>query len=1070
MPQTTLSLAKTTQPTLSMVLNRERIFKKIDSGPNTRAIWITGPPGSGKTTTIASYLAANNHMALWYQLDSTDTDIPTFFYYLSRTALKHCNNPDASIGMLVESQDIFNYANRLFRSIFSSYKTPLIIVFDNFDSILSHSDLHKILASAINEVPEHSKLVFVSRYEPSPPFARAQINQLLTIIDGRDLILDEQEVSELARIREFDLTEAELKEVFDVSAGWITGFIHALEYAKRFGKFPDNILRNKKNLIFDYVAEEIFSNFDEVTKRFLLKVCWPRRLTIKMAKTLGDEPKSHNLLSNLALNNYFVTEREEEKEIEYILHPLLREFLQNQSRRLMKESEITTLQKKTAELLLYEEQPEEAVELLCTIHDWEQLELTILSHASLLQQQGRYSLLTQWLDELPVDRLNNNAWLLYWYGKSRQTESPREARNYFESAYKYFDNNAKNDLKGIILSCSGIIEAIISGCDDYSLLDTWINLLINHLPSETDFLEKNNLVFVDITILIALVLRNEKNNEISNWFERADQAIQKIPFNEIHYRYKLFLILAYILTGQFKRANDLLLSLQKNNGLRQDYPVLTCRYFLLDSLNAFLQGNGHAARQSAEAAQSLVEEYAIDNLLPYVYASQYGAAINDGNLVKADEWLTGFASVISNNNRLLQFILHYYQSWYALLNNEIIKSYHEQKQAQSCASELGITLLEVLSSTALAQLLFLCNDSGAGEAQLRRVHSIARDIKNPLLEFMTLLIYGDVAIHENRASSGINALRYALGLGRTNEYYYMPWWNPEQLSEIFSTALRNKIEHEYVRNFITLRNLETFNPPVDLEEWPWYLQIHTFGGLTLNKSNNEKIEDSKGQGKPSRLLKILIALGGQRVSAKKTAEILWPHVDTDYGNKSLTINLHRLRKILGNDEIIHLRDGYLSLNPALAWLDMFALEKVSDQINNFMITTKHNYNTTEMDNHIVRLMRIYQGPFLDEEDDMQCIVSTRDRLQSIFHKCLVTLVDIANKHKDLDRIIELYEEGIKRAPSVEEFYYQLMVLYHNQSKYKDVTEVFNRCCMAMANTSQDKPSEKTLALYKSYSI
>ena len=400
----------------------------------------------------------------------------------------------------------------------------------------------------------------------------------------------------------------------------------------------------------------------------------------------------------------------------------------------------------------------------------------------------------------------------------------------------------------------------------------------------------------------------------------------------------------------------------------------------------------------------------------------------------------------------------------------MVKSYHEQKQAQTCASELGITLLEVLSSTALAQLLFICKDSRAGEAQLRRVHGIARDIKNPLLEFMTLLIYGDVAIRENRASSGINALRYALGLGRTNEYYYMPWWNPEQLSEIFSTALRNRIEHEYVRNFITLRNLETFNPPVDLEEWPWYLQIHTLGGLTIYKSNNEKIEDSKGQGKPSLLLKILIALGGQRISAKKTAEILWPHVDTDYGNKSLTINLHRLRKILGNDEIIHLRDGYLSLNPALAWLDMFALEKVSDQINNFMITTKHNYNTTEMDNHIVRLMRIYQGPFLDEEDDMQCIVSTRDRLQSIFHKCLVTLVDIANKHKDLDRIIELYEEGIKRAPSVEEFYYQLMVLYHNQSKYKDVTEVFNRCCMAMANTSQDKPSEKTLALYKSYSI
>ena len=92
---------------------------------------------------------------------------------------------------------------------------------------------------------------------------------------------------------------------------------------------------------------------------------------------------------------------------------------------------------------------------------------------------------------------------------------------------------------------------------------------------------------------------------------------------------------------------------------------------------------------------------------------------------------------------------------------------------------------------------------------------------------------------------------------------------------------------------------QTINPPIDVKEWPWSTRVFTMGGLNIENSNNERLEDGKGQGRPLLLLKVLIALGAHNVNAKKIAEILWPHVDSDYGNKSLTINLHRLRKILG---------------------------------------------------------------------------------------------------------------------------------------------------------------------------
>lgn len=527
------------------------------------------------------------------------------------------------------------------------------------------------------------------------------------------------------------------------------------------------------------------------------------------------------------------------------------------------------------------------------------------------------------------------------------------------------------------------------------------------------------------------------------------------------------MVLAYTLTGQFSRSNKILSSFQKENRLEADNSALTCKYLLLGSLNEFLKGDGIAAEKSADIALSHAQEYAIENVLPYVYACHYCASVTQGDLEKAGKWLTELSSVISNSNRLLHFFDNYFRSWYALLNNDIIKAYHEQKQAQSCSSELGIKLLEAISTTALAQLLYLCDDTRSGESQLRRVHSITRDIQNPLLEFMTLLTYGDVAIRENRISSGMNALRYALGLGRTNEYYYVPWWRPQQLSEIFAIALRNKVEVDYVRNFITQRKLETVNPPIDVKEWPWSTRVFTLGGLNISNSNNERLEDGKGQGRPLLLLKVLIALGGRNVNAKEIAKILWPHVDSEYGNKSLTINLHRLRKLLGSDDIILLRDGNISINSRLIWVDVWALEQVADQIKCFKIASKQNYNLVEMEKHTDRLLTIYQGPFLSGNDEMPCFVSTQESLRQVFHDSLEILVDVANTHKDIVRMIELYEEGISRDPSLEALYQQLMIIYHNQNKDKNVTEVFNRCCSAMAKTPQEKPSEKTIALYKS---
>jgi DNA-binding SARP family transcriptional activator len=80
------------------------------------------------------------------------------------------------------------------------------------------------------------------------------------------------------------------------------------------------------------------------------------------------------------------------------------------------------------------------------------------------------------------------------------------------------------------------------------------------------------------------------------------------------------------------------------------------------------------------------------------------------------------------------------------------------------------------------------------------------------------------------------------------------------------------------------------------------------------------------------MLKFLIALGGKDVPEDQVIDTLWPESDGDMAHFSFKTNLHRLRQLVGNENVVRLIEGRLTLDPRYCWVDVDAFQDLSSRI------------------------------------------------------------------------------------------------------------------------------------------
>ena len=365
-------IAKVTCPTSTGYFQRHRLYRLLDKARKAPVLWITGPPGCGKTALVSSYIESRRLPCLWYKVDESDSDLSTFFYYLGLAAAKAAPRKRKCLPLLTPERmpGLSVFAQRYFEDLSSMLPVPSLLVFDDCHRMREDSAFFETLREGISRLAPGIGVVLISRNDPHPSFARDLANRDMETFGWKDLRLTIEEVAGITKLQRKGKPAPELvKYLFERTDGWAAGLVLLLERTDIGRVEPRTIGRQVSTEIIDYFGSEIFRRLDEERRTFLLRTAFLPRMTSSMAEKLTGVESAGSILSEMNRHNQF-TKKNLQREPVYEYHDLFREFLLERAKAVYSGEQLSEIRIAAATLLEESGYVEDAAVLFRESEDW----------------------------------------------------------------------------------------------------------------------------------------------------------------------------------------------------------------------------------------------------------------------------------------------------------------------------------------------------------------------------------------------------------------------------------------------------------------------------------------------------------------------------------------------------------------------------------------------------------------------------------------------------------------------------------------------------------------------------
>jgi len=1048
----TVALAKLTAPRLYQTMPRKRLFRLLDDLRAHPAIWMPGPPGSGKTTLVASYIQTARLPIVWYQLDGGDADPSTFFYYVSFAVRGISRRTQRPLPVLTPEYlpDVAGFSRRYFRSLFERLPHGSVLVLDNYQELPSDSPVHAVVGEAINELPDSLRLIAVSRSDPPPALARHMLSGRLVSTDALQLRLTLEETRGIAKLRG-TADAATVAVLHQRSHGWAAGLVLMLQDMRRGSWLDTAAAGEMSQSAFDYFASEIFDKISEEGQQILLATSYLPQFTAREAELVSGRPAAAKFVDWLYRRRLFVDRRGGAAPT-YRYHDLFCQFLSTMSGRRHSAAERSALARRAAALLMDSDQHEAAAIQLAEAADWDALCALIRRQAPALLAQGRGQTLRGWIALVPQDPGADRSWLRYWHGASLIWIDPPRAQALLAQSYSEFA--AEPDVTGQTLCVSGLLESYYFELADDRRMDRWLEVMEQLLRADPALPTAEDRVRSYATMVVGLTRRNPDHHLLRSYVERLIGLLSE-PVEVNHKVIAAGQVLQHL---HFLPDEELLRRIRHVAGADLDDPRVApiTRMLWFCHLGYCLHrfGDFEAALASYGHSLRIGEESGLPQLEPLVRFLRQGALVSTADGKAAELNLERLETLVTAGSPLAMYHgLLWARTGECVRHGRFEQALEHGKDALAIAERSGMTCLCVQSRVKLAQI---CAQAGLAEEASYWVTQ-TRHLPPPksfyyvLDELVLIDAYlawaaGDLARCEQLLKE---ALSHGKTTGRMNNY--LDWVGGLAIrSRVFAIALDRGIETDFVREVV--RRYRVRPPGQASASWPWPIKVHALGKFEILLDDRPLEFGRKLPRKPLAVLKVIVAAGGSEVLDTALIDALWPELDGDAAYNALGAALARLRVILNDKEAVRQHGGKVALNRATCWVDFWQFEHEIDRADRADPPSLSN------------ALALYRGPLLPGEDEGWAI-PPRERARARYVQAMARHGDALLRSGEIAQTIDCLERALRVDALVEDFYCQLMRCHARMGQSAAVVDVYARMQRVLHERLGIAPSASSRVLY-----
>jgi LuxR family maltose regulon positive regulatory protein len=293
------------------VVPRPRLAERLTHGVTLKVTLVSAPPGFGKSTLVAEWIAARRSVepVAWLSLDPNDNDPAGFWRHVAEALRTTVLDTGGDAVAVLESPE--PQVDRALRSLINDLaklRHDVVLVLDDYHAI-ERAEIHDAVAYLIDRLPSAAHLLITTRADPPLPLARLRARGELAEIRAADLRFTPDEAAAyLSGTMGLELTADDIAALEARTEGWIAALqLAALSMQGRAdpASFIASFAGDDRYVV-DYLTDEVLARQPEYVRSFLLRTSILDQVTASLCEAVTGRSDARAILEKLDRGNLFL--------------------------------------------------------------------------------------------------------------------------------------------------------------------------------------------------------------------------------------------------------------------------------------------------------------------------------------------------------------------------------------------------------------------------------------------------------------------------------------------------------------------------------------------------------------------------------------------------------------------------------------------------------------------------------------------------------------------------------------------------------------------------------------------